>query len=786
MFFYNLKVAYRNLIRQKSISMVNIIGLALGLTCTILLFLMVHFSYTTDSFQPNYNRIFLVQQKISMSSGEFTADRVGGGTGPALAESFPNIESYTRFGKLGEMLLAYYPEGKEGNTLPISFIEEEGAAVDSTFFNIFSFDFLYGGIPEGTDQSSFIYLTEELSKKYFKETNPVGKTIYFQEGLELVVAGVYKELPKNTTIKFNYLVPFRVEGLFGMPMDGFAGTMYHTYLLLDDPASASRINPEIDTFLDTKLDGSIEVDHFITHIREAFLYGENKASWGIILFSIIGLGILLIAVINYINLCTAKSMDRAREVGIRKTGGAERWQLIRQFMSESMLTTFISVICAVLLTELFLPYFNGLLNSYLVIPYKSQAFWMFIGGLILIVGFFAGFYPSLVLSSFNPSLILKNFQGGKSRGATLRKILVVSQFTVTLFFIVCTIFLYKQMSYVHTGDLGINKENIIYIPTRGKLWNKYEDLKNDLLQESSVLNVSSGSELPVYVSHGDFNWGKESEQQNVLARVLWCDDDLTKTFNMKMASGSFYNKDSKSDIEDGIVVNEEVVKLLNYEGDPVGQRFRLWDQEKTIIGVVKNFAFFPIEIGSEAIILPYRNINQFIFLKTSDGFDETSLARLKNIIKKHNPDYPFEYFALSDYRNPTTKSSEQLMPILFYFSSFGIFISCLGLFGLVLFTVEKRTKEIGIRKVLGATTPRITFLLSSEFIKLVLIAVVIAIPLSYLALHKILSFFVLKINLSPVIFISTGIAILLLAMATILWHSIKVARRNPANSLRYE
>jgi len=786
MFIYNIKVALRNLIRQKGISLINILGLAIGISCTILLFLMVHFSYTADNFQEHYENIFLLRQKLTLESGEFTADKVGGATGPAMAEAYPQIQGFTRMGNLGEMLLAYYPEGKDGASLPISFIEKKGAAVDSTFFDVFTFEFLYGRPAKGIHNNNFIYLTEGLSKKLFDDVNPVGKTVYFQEGLELTVLGVLKELPQNSTIQFSYLVPFEVQKMFGIPIDSFGGTMFLTYFLLDDPTSAETINQDINDFLETKYDETLVVDRFLSHIRQVYLYGETKAFWGIAIFGFVGLGILLIAAINYINLSTAKSIDRAKEVGIRKTGGADRWQLIRQFLSESLLITLFSVNLAILIAEFALPYLNSMFDAQLVIPYREISFWLFIISLVLVIGILAGFYPAFMLSAYHPSLILKNFQQSKSRGSALRKVLVVSQFTITLFFIVCSIFLFLQISYVETADLGIDKKNVIYIPTRGNLWNEFEDVKTEILKEASVTHVSSASELPSYVTHGEIDWGKEKEKQNTIARLLWCSEDLLQTMGIELASGRFYNKDIRSDIENGIIVNEEILKMLNYSGDPIGQRFRLWDQEKTIIGVVKDFAFFPIDIGGKAIVMPYRNVNAYLFIKTTEGFNASSMARLEKIIRKYNPDYPFEYYTLSDFKNPTIVSSEKLISILFYFSALGIFISCLGMFGLALFTVEKRTKEIGIRKVFGASIPRITVLLSRGFIKLVLIANLIALPLAYLTLRGILSFFIVKIELSASIFLGTGMALLVLAWLTVLWQSLKVARKNPTRSLRYE
>ena len=271
MFFYNIKVAFRSLVRQKSNSIINILGLTLGITCTFLLFLMVYFSYTTDLDQKNYERLFLLQQDISLASGDFTADKTGGATAPTMAEAYPQIQSYTRLGILGEMLLSYYPEGKNESSLPVSFVEKGGAAVDSTFFEVFSFEFIAGQPSTMVTQSKFIYLTETIAQKLFKEANPIGKTVYFQEGLELTVHGVLKDIPNNSTIQFSYLVPFEVESMIGVPIDGFAGNMFYSYFVLDDPNSANIINRDINEFLESKYEESLEINRHLSHIREVFL-----------------------------------------------------------------------------------------------------------------------------------------------------------------------------------------------------------------------------------------------------------------------------------------------------------------------------------------------------------------------------------------------------------------------------------------------------------------------------------------------------------------------------------
>ena len=754
----------------------------------MLILLITYFMLTTDRFHKNYKNTFLLQQRLVLSSGDYTTDRVGGSMGPTISESYPQVRQYSRYGRLGEMLLSYKPnDNYTAYSDPRSFIEEEGIAADSNFFKVFSFEFLQGDPSRALKSDNNIVLTEKLADKIFAENDALGETIYINEDLGLTVTGILKDIPDNSSFKFSYVAPFKINELIGFSTEGYSHTNYFTYFVLDDPASATVINSTLNEFLDSKEEEeNLETVRFLTHIRNAYLFGEQKNFIGILIFGIVGFSILIIACLNYINLSTAKSLERAREVGIRKTGGAGRWQLAGQFLGESLILAIIAVHFAVLLVELALPEISEMFEADLSISFSDPALLIIITGVVLTVGVLAGSYPALLLSSLKPSLILRDYQSSGSKGTRLRKILVVSQFTITVFFILCTFFLYKQLDYIDKADPGFNKENVIYIPSRGNLWNKYKEVKNELLKEASINYVSSASSLPSFADNGEIQWGKEKDVENTITRIIKADFDFLETFEMDMAYGRFYSREHSTDSIDGIIVNEEIIKILNYEGDPVGQRFQLRGKEYKIIGVIKDFTFFPVDIGGRALVIELQETNKLIFLKVNKGFDTASLSRVQAILKKHNPEYPFEYYQMSEYKNPVFDSSEELVTTLFYFCGFGIFISCLGLFGLSLYTVERRTKEIGIRKVFGASVKEIIALLSKEFIKLVIIANLIAMPLAYLALKGMLQIFMMKVNLDAIVFILIAIIMVIIAFLTVLWQSLSTARKNPVTSLRYE
>ncbi|MGD9328342.1 MAG: ABC transporter permease, partial [Cyclobacteriaceae bacterium] len=401
-------------------------------------------------------------------------------------------------------------------------------------------------------------------------------------------------------------------------------------------------------------------------------------------------------------------------------------------------------------------------------------------------GILSGLYPAFILSRVKPAIVIKDLHFSGNKGSRSRKILVVFQFAITLFFIVSTLVLYKQFMYLQKADFGISRDNIIYIPTRGMIWQNYDEIKQDLLKESSVMHVSTGSAIPTNVEMGDINWGKTGEEHNIIARIMWVGDDMDHVLDLNLVHGRFYSKDTPAENAEGIIVNEEIIRILGYEDNPIGQKFRLWDMDKKIIGVVEDYKFIPIDIGGRALILPYESVQDFVFIKVIPGFKSDQLVRLKNIFEKHNPDYPFTYSFLEEYEYPFFKSVEPLLQILFYLCAFGILISCMGLFGLAMYTTQRKTKEIGIRKAFGASVYTIIFLLTKQYVRLVFWACLISLPVAVLLMRGVLNFFTVKTGINAFfLFLIVG-SMISISILTILYHSVMAARRNPIKSLRYE
>jgi len=785
---YNIRIAIRNILRNKSFSLINILGLTLGMACSLLMLLFVYDIYKTDTFHENFDNLFLFQQDVVLESGTYTSDRGGGSIGPFMMENYPQIRSCVRVGLTTNSLLVHFSENVANeNMRPISMIEKQGVAVDSSFLKIFSFQMIKGNPQFACQGNNFIVLTETLSKKIFKNENPLGKRIILNEEYDLQVTGIIKDVPKKSSLQFSYIVPFEVLGMMGYPLEGFGGTNFYTYFILDDPLSRGYINSTINPLLDKQnYDEQLELNRYLSHIREAFLYGEAMNYIGLYIFLSIGIGILLIACINYINLTTAKSFERAKEIGIRKTGGASKGQLIGQFLGESLIIAIVAIHLAILLVEFTLPILNSSFDSEVSLDLADPVLWMILISIVIFAGILSGLYPAFVLSSLRPALVIRDGHLSGKKGNRLRKILVVVQFSLTLFFIVSTLVLYRQFVYMQTADFGITRENIIYLPTRGTIWDKYEEIKQELLKESSVLQVSTGSAIPNNVEQGDIKWGRENESHNMIARIMWVGEDMDKTLDMELVHGKFYSKDTPAENEDGIIVNEEIIRVLGYEDDPIGQRFVLWDMNKKIIGVVKDYNFIPIDIGGKAMILPYAKVDKFVFIKVMPGFTSDQLTRIGKIFETHNPNYPFTYFFLEDYEYPFFTAVKPLLQVLFYLCVFGIIISCLGLFGLALYTTQKKTKEIGIRKAFGASVSKIIYLLSKQYIKLVLVACIIALPLAILLMKGVLSFFTVKTGISSLFIVMIVISMIVVSMLTILYQSIRAARKNPIISLRYE
>jgi putative ABC transport system permease protein len=789
--FQNLfKVAIRILLRNKIYSIINLLGLTIGIACSLLILIMVWEQLTYDRFHENAERIFLLQQKMNLGTGDFTTDGSGGACAQALKDGFPEIINTSRIINAGELLLSYYPSKRNNNdTNSINakkFIEDQVIITDSSFFEVFSFPLIHGDPKSALQEPHSIVLTKEMADKYFGTDDPMNKTIRIDQKYDFRVTGVVDEYPENSTIKFDFLLPFSFLSDLGYySVDEYEGNPFRTFLLLNNPESSNIINEKLNDFLSSRYDNEIKSVYRLLPFTKMNLFGENHSFYPVLILSILALLILFIACINFMNLSTARFLTRTREVGIRKVVGASRSKLVLQFIGETMIMAFIAINIAILVVDITLPSFNKILESKLVLNFKDPALFILLIFLLLITGLIAGSYPAFFLSSFKPSDVLKKAIIPGSRGGLLRKILVVIQFVFSIIFIISTVVIFKQFNYMQTTNLGVSRENIIYFPVRGELTSNYQYLKQELLDNPDILYVTTGSHIPLYVTRGEFTWGLNSEDNNDIARLLHVGYDFQEAFDIKLKEGRFYSTEFPGDSAGKIVVNEALINKLELDS-PIGKTIYLMKEPYTIIGVTDNFITFPVKIGGEILLLPFRRVGDFIFIKTRQKRMPGTIKYIEETHNKFNPDYPFISFYMDDYLDPISNLMDRSTKIILAFTLFGIFISCLGLFGLSTFSAEQKTKEIAIRKAMGASIRRILLLVNTEFLKLVCIACVIAIPFSIFFVRFLLQNFSRRTELNPGIFIYTGILILAISILTTLYQAFRSATKNPADSLRYE
>ncbi len=789
MLSHYLKTIIRNAARSKWFTLIIVSALSLGLACALTILLAVRYELSFDKFHIHKERIYQVQQVVSLESGDYKSDRTGGAYAQALIDRFPEIEKVTRLGPVHEVVVSLTAGSKQDKIT--SFIEDKIWAADSTFLRIFTFPPLLGNTHTALTNKYALVLTESAAEKYFGETwqtnnSVIGTTLRLDDRINLSVAAVINDPPFNSNIQFDMLVSFEILDELGYYTEGFGGTTYHTFLLLKPNTNPDNINNEITPYIRSLHEPEIASRQFLIPLERVHLYDEQLNYIFIYLFGAIAFFILIIACINFINLSTARSINRAKEVAIRKIEGASRLQLLIQFLGEAFVLTLISTQLAIILVELFfLPEFNRLGQSQINITYSDPQFILSVAGLIVFTTIAAGTYPAFVLSAMIPSKILRSNREPGKRGSLLRKLLVVTQFTITLFFIICTVVIIRQFNFLDNADLGFDKDNIIFMPLRGNQMENYASIKTELLRSPDIQSVTTGSSAPNYVEHGEINWGRLDEDNNAIARILFVGYDFIEAFGIEILEGRAYAREIPSDTSHGIVVNRAVVEMLGMES-PVGEKFYFWDDPYTIIGVVDYFNFFPFDIGGRALIMPFGPVQDYMFIKMNPGSEASVTPYAQQVMASFNPVFPFEYYHLDDARPPFMDNRDNLNLLMVYFSIFGIFISCLGLYGLTIHTTEQKTKEIGIRKVFGASVTRIAMLLSGNFLKLILLANLVAIPLAYLAMNMFIKFFTSRIDLNLWIFAIPAIATLLLALFTVSGKAVQAANKNPTDSLRYE
>uniref|UniRef100_UPI00404799A3 ABC transporter permease n=1 Tax=Roseivirga sp. TaxID=1964215 RepID=UPI00404799A3 len=789
MFKHNLKITFRSYLKHKSAFLINLIGLSSGLACTLFIYLWVNDERSVDKFHKLDDQLFQVLTMHEESGAINTQEDTQAILAQALEAEIPEIEIVIQatpsfwFGKM--------PLSTEEKT-----IKTEGRFASEKYFEVFSFPLLYGNPSEVLKDKSRIVLSKSLATSLFgSPESAMGRTLNWQLlqfGQDFQVSGVFEDVPHNSTEDFQFVLPFKVFAeILG---NGAQWGNYNalTYAVVTKGANVDLLNQKIAGFVKEKNPGS-NVSPYLRPYSDKYLFSnyENGVQAGgrieyVNLFSIISIFILLIACINFMNLSTAKASRRVKEVGVKKAIGAERKSLVAQYLQESFLMTLIAILVALALVVALLPQFNIITGKEISIHLSSE---LLTSLLIILVGtgVVAGSYPALYLSAFKATTILKGHIKSSLGELWARKGLVVFQFTLSVILIVSVIIVSKQIEYVQSKNLGYSKENLILFANEGQLTEKL-DVFIDQLQNSPGI-INAGATSHTIISGGSYttgvHWPTENPDVSTRFGNMTVSYDFIETLGVEIIAGRSFSRDFTTDISK-IILNEKAIETIGYQ-DPIGKTINLWGNDMQIIGVVKDFNFASLH----EIITPmfFKLDDKFltnILVRIEPGQERAAIERIESIYKEYNPDFEFNYSFLDQDYAQQYAAEGRISILSKYFGGIAIIISCLGLFGLAAFTAERRFKEIGIRKALGASSLSIIRLLSSDFNKMIAVAIVIAIPISYYFMLTWLEGFAYKIDLKAWYFISAGLVALFIAWFTVAMQTYKAAKINPSQSLRSE
>ena len=783
-----LKIALRKFRRQKGYSLINIAGLTVGLTCVVLLLLWIQDELSFDKFHEKIDDIYIVSAHIKKERDQLQVSSVPG-LGPLLKELFPEVEESARFraGNI-DLVLSYKDR---------TFLERRIFPGDPEVLEMFTFSLTAGDPKTALKDPSSLVLSERVAKKYFGNEDPLGKIITVDNTFPMKVTGIMKDVPGNSTFRFDILMPleFYARNIHKeVDLKGFTNQNFFVFVRLRKGSSFDDLNLKIREFVVA----SYGNDDYVPVLRpfsrfHLYRLGDGGGSIERIrLIGFLGAFILLIACINFMNLTTARSGTRSKEIGMRKVVGAFRKDIIKQFYFEASLFVLISMALTVFLAKLCLPVFNSLFQKDLTLDFlRNPSLLGFLAGISLITILTAGSYPALFMSSFKPIRMIREFAGSSFERAGFRRVLVVVQFSLAIGLVAGAAGVYRQLHYVQTMDLGYNIENLVFFSSRGRLLEMYETAKNEFLQIPGVKKVSAISTYPTGGRSNDTGWqweGKDPELKPLITDIS-VDSDFLETFEIPLVQGRFFRKEHDHSGNIGeILVNERMAGLLGRQ-DPIGTRL-FWPysgRNYTVIGVIKDYLPNPRWRGDEPLILHQTpKFYRFIFLKLDPENIPQTLAQVKSVFERLNPGFPFEYQFLDADYEIQFDSVRRTRSLFAYLAGFAIFISCLGLFGLASFNAEQKTKEIGIRKVLGSSVSGIVIHLSKELTRLVLLANIIAWPVAWYLLQRWLRSFLYRTQIRLDIFIIAGALTVFIALMTVSYQSIKAATAKPVDSLRYE
>jgi putative ABC transport system permease protein len=788
MFKNHLKITWRNIWRNKAYSLINIAGLAIGMACCILILLWIQDELSFDGFHRQADRLGRIIAEV-----EYAGQRPWAVTeaplSQALKEEYPEIAQATRI-QLG--LQARVRQGEK------QFNEIHSIFAEPAFFEMFTFPFVKGNPETALNGKRSVVITEKMAQKYFGAEDPLGKTLNFNNKVDFQVTGVLQNITHNSHLQFDFVLPFNLLEDLGQDINDWGNFNFFTYVLLEENTSFDEVNQKISSYLKT-IDPETNTHLFIQPLRRIHLYSDfeydalavaNSDHKYIYIFASIALFVLLIACINFMNLTTARSINRAKEVAMRKVVGAYRKDIIRQFFGESLLFSFVSLFFALGLVFLFLPIFNSLSDKQLGLNFTSNlSIPLALLGIAFLTGLVSGCYPSFYLSSFQPGKVLKKTFTAGPKSAVFRKALVVIQFSLSIILIVGTTVVHNQTDYIRNRKLGFQKENLIYMPLAGQIRQQYEAVKNEWQRNTNILSVTASSNLPSFGrnwSTDNLDWEGKNPEEAILMQGVDVDYDFVETFGMEMAAGRDFSTEHPTDETSGVVLNETAIKAMGVQS-PLGKRFSIGDWQGTIIGIVRDYNFKSLHNKIEPLILVMANRQlNYLFVRINSQDISGSLKFLRNQWERYNPQYPFEYGFVDTLLGNLYKNEEKVKTLFNTFTFLAIFISCLGLFGLAFYLTEQRTKEIGIRKVMGASVLKIVMMLSKDFLKWVLLANIIAWPVAYYFMERWLHSFAYRTTITIGAFLLSGALALLIALLTVSFQSIKAANADPVDSLRYE
>ncbi|NEN24284.1 FtsX-like permease family protein [Cryomorpha ignava] len=778
------KIAFRNLWKQKGYSALNIFGLAIGIACASLIFLWVQDEVSFDDYFANKADLYKIKTFLADKNSINTYDATSGLLAANLSADIPGVENSARSSVISQKLFSI----NEKN------LNAKGNYVDPAFLDMFELKFLKGSPSTAFNQLYSVILTQNLANRIFGSTdNVIGKSVKINTEKEYVVSGIIEDLPDNMSFEFEWLLPFKVYEQENNWLEYWASIGVNTYAELEPKTDITAINKTLYNYISTKHKGSIMKMSLypMSRWRLYDTFENGKEITGRIkyvkLFSLIAWIILIIACINFMNLSTARSQKRAGEVGIRKVLGAGKNRLIFQFMSESIITALIATLLAVLLIYISLPFFNILVEKELLVNFFDPLHLSSLLSITLLCGVISGIFPAYYLSSFKPVKVLKGLKIKEGSARWVRKGLVVAQFSVSVILIISTILIYQQIQHIKDRNLGFDKEHLVYASVNGNIQKNFDPIKNELLQSGFVDNVSMSTNTPLDKgsSAANFSWQGKNPENQVMITYEGVTPDYLKTMGISVKTGRDFYANTDAD-STNIIVNQAFADVVGNK-NIVGSTIQWENEPLTVVGVVNDFVYNNLYEKSSPLVLYASASGNYLNIRFKRNTDlANALPALKNIMAQNNPSYPFEYKFADEQFEKSFKTETLIGELAGIFAALAILISCLGLFGLAAYTAEQRTKEIGVRKILGASVQGLTASLSLDFLKLVGLSCIISFPFAWWIMDDWLQNYAYRINIDWWVFAIAGLAAVLIALLSVSYQAIKAAIANPVKSLRTE